>query len=180
MTDEARAFLAARSEPVRMVIFDCDGVLIYSEALCNRVESARLTELGWVIAPAECHARFLGFSFYDMVPSIEAQLGRPEGNAWMHDILVRLTAILAVESQPIPGAWEALIGVAALGLPWRIASNSSYLVVEDSAAGTQAARAAGMARLGYSPSHHGATLRKAGAIPFRTMHAIPNMLGGIR
>ena len=234
MTEEARTFLAARATPVRMVIFDCDGVLIDSEALCNRVESATLTELGWVLTPAECHARFLGFSFYDMVPLIEAQVGKPVGNAWVHDVVERLTAILAVESQPIPGAWEALTGVAALGLPWRIASNSSHaemaakfacvgwtdhmrgrvhsaaaivargghgkpapdvfleaaaaegidpthcLVVEDSAAGAEAARAAGMACLGYSPDHDGATLRKAGAIPFRPMHAIPELLKAVR
>lgn len=76
MSEEARAFLAARTDPVRLVIFDCDGVLIDSESLCNRVESAMLTELGWALTPDECHQRFLGLSFYDMVPLIEAQLGR--------------------------------------------------------------------------------------------------------
>ena len=234
MTEEARAFLAARTEPVRLVIFDCDGVLIDSETLCNQVESAMLTELGWAIGPDECRRRFLGLSFYDMVPTIEARLGRPVGTSWVHAMVERLTAVLATESRPIPGAWEALTGVAALALPWRIASNSSYtemdakfacvgwsdlvrgrvhsaaaivarggrgkpapdvfleaaeaegispvhcLVIEDSAAGAHAASAAGMACLGYSPDNDGHALRAAGATPFRTMHALPDLLGTVR
>ena len=67
----------ARSEPARLVIFDCDGVLIDSEPLTDRVVSAALGELGWRISPAECHSLFLGMSFYDMVPLIEAQTGEP-------------------------------------------------------------------------------------------------------
>ena len=234
MTEEARTFLATRTTPIQMVIFDCDGVLIDSEALCNRVESAMLTELGWPLSPAECHERFLGQSFHDMVPLIEARIGKPLGAAWVDRIVARLTAVLAVETRPIAGAWDALTGITALGLPWRIASNSSHtemdakfacvgwtslvqgrvhsaasiiarggrgkpapdvfleaasaegiapahcLVIEDSAAGAHAARAAGMACLGYAPDHDGAALRAAGAMPFRPMHAIPALVRGDR
>ena len=207
MSEEARAFLAARTDPVRLVIFDCDGVLIDSESLCNRVESAMLTELGWALTPDECHQRFLGLSFYDMVPLIEAQLGRRVGTPWVHAMVDRLTKVLATESCPIRGAWDAVTGVEALGLPWRIASNSSHTEMDakftcvgwselvsgrvHSAADMigrggrgkpapdvflEAAAAAGMACLGYSPDHDGAALKAAGAIPFRQMQAIPALL----
>ena len=128
------------------------------------------------------------------------------------------------------GAREALASVTALGLIWRIASNSSdlemnakfgrtgwtdlvagrthsahelvrlggaakpapdvylaaatadqvepahCLVIEDSVAGVTAARAAGMDCLGLAQSGDGAALRAAGAIPFRSMHDLPELL----
>ncbi len=230
MIQEAQACLAARPAPVRMVIFDCDGVLIDSEALCDRVVAASLTSLGWPVEVEECRRRFLGLSFHDMVPLIEDRIGRSVGGTWVDGIVARLTAVLARESEPIPGAWDALTGTSALGLPWRIASNSSHaemaakfacvgwtdtvrgrthsaaallarggrgkpapdvfleaaaaegmapvdcLVIEDSVVGVRAALAAGMMCLGYSPHDDGATLRAAGAVPFRSMWAIPGFL----
>jgi HAD superfamily hydrolase (TIGR01509 family) len=126
MTLEARAFLAARTDPLRLVIFDCDGVLIDSEALCDRVVSASLTDLGWPISAGECHRRFVGWSFHDMVPVIEAQIGHTVGVAWVDAIVARVSEAFAREVEPIPGARDALTGTTALGLPWRIASNSSH------------------------------------------------------
>jgi beta-phosphoglucomutase-like phosphatase (HAD superfamily) len=112
--------------PLQLVIFDCDGVLIDSEPLCDRVVAAELTELGWPITPDECHRRFIGMSFYDMQPLIEAKLDRSLGTTWVDDLVSRLTAVLRTEAKPVPGAAEALAAVAALDLPYRIASNSSH------------------------------------------------------
>ncbi len=112
--------------PLRLVIFDCDGVLIDSEPLCDRVVATELTELGWPMTPSECHHRFVGMSFYDMQPLIEAQLDRSLSATWVDNLVARLTAVLRTESRPVPGAAEALAAVAALHLPYRIASNSSH------------------------------------------------------
>ncbi len=112
--------------PLELVIFDCDGVLIDSEPVCDRVVAAELAELGLPITPAECHDQFIGMSFYDMQPVIEAKLDRSLGITWVDDLVARLTAVLHTEAKPIPGAREALAAVAALGLPYRIASNSSH------------------------------------------------------
>jgi len=117
--------------PIRLIIFDCDGVLIDSEALCDRVISACLAEQGWPITPAECHHRFLGLTFPDIQIAAEAHLGRPLDTApnttWVATVVDRVTRLMADEVEPIPGAREALLGVRALGLPYRIASNSSRL-----------------------------------------------------
>ena len=230
MTRAAAAFLRARRHPLRLVIFDCDGVLIDSEALCNRVCAELLTDAGWPMDAAECEHRFIGMSFHAMQPLIEARIGRSLGPGWVDEVVVRVTRAMAEEVEPVPGALEALEGVTTLGLPWRIASNSSHtemeakfgragwrhltagrahsavdaiasggagkpapdvflaaataegtdpahcLVVEDSLPGVTAARAAGMACLGFVPHGDGSGLVAAGAVPFRSMRDLPALL----
>ena len=62
----------------------------------------------------------------DMVPVIEAQLGRKLAPGWTDRLVATIKQAMATETVPIPGGLEALHGVTALGLPWRIASNSSH------------------------------------------------------
>lgn len=216
--------------PLRLVIFDCDGVLIDSEALCDRVVSAELHDIGWPLSPIECHRRFFGLTFPDIQQAAERQLGRPLDSAWVAQVVQRVTEVMAREAEPIPGAREAIEAVRALGLPFRIASNSSRaemaakfarvgftrlvegrlhsaydliargkrgkpdpdlfletaeaegvapeacVVIEDSLAGVRAAVSAGMTCLGYSPDSDGAPLRQAGALPFASMYALPELL----
>jgi HAD superfamily hydrolase (TIGR01509 family) len=50
------------------------------------------------------------------------------------------------------------------------------LVIEDSVAGATAARAAGMDCLGLVRHGDDAALREVGAIPFRSMHDLPDLL----
>jgi HAD superfamily hydrolase (TIGR01509 family) len=111
--------------PIGLVIFDCDGVLIDSEALCDHVVSADLTRQGWPLTPTDCHRLFLGLTFPDIQQAAEARLRRPLGSNWVDQVVRRVTDVMAAEAEPIPGAREALEATTALGLPFRIASNSS-------------------------------------------------------
>jgi HAD superfamily hydrolase (TIGR01509 family) len=112
--------------PVRLVIFDCDGVLIDSEALCDRVVSAELHRAGWTLSPQDCHRLFLGLTFPDTQLAAEAHLGTPLGSHWVEQVVQRVTEVMAAEAEPVPGARAALEATTALGLPFRIASNSSH------------------------------------------------------
>jgi HAD superfamily hydrolase (TIGR01509 family) len=123
------AWLRARPRP-ELVIYDCDGVLIDSEMLCNRVVSDILGELGWPISPEECQDRFIGLSFYAMQPLIESRIGRALGATWVDGVVERVSAAMALEVEPVPGAQAALEATSALGLPWRVASNSSHIEME--------------------------------------------------
>ena len=120
------AFMQRRATPVRLVIFDCDGVLVDSEPLSDQVVAASLTQLGWLMTPAQSNALFLGRTLVDMVPVIETRLGRPLPPDWRETIVRDFLARVAIDLQPIPGAIEALDALTAMGIPWRIASNSSH------------------------------------------------------
>lgn len=63
-------------EPIDLVIFDCDGVLVDSERLAVRVEAELLTSLGWDLSEADILERFVGRSDAYIQGQIELNLGR--------------------------------------------------------------------------------------------------------
>jgi HAD superfamily hydrolase (TIGR01509 family) len=118
--------MRGRSAELRLVIFDCDGVIVDSEPVANRMVAEALAALGWAVTSAEADRLFLGMTLTDMVPVIERRIGRALPPEWRSDLMQRLVAALEQEAEPVAGALEALRGVSALGVPWRIASNSSH------------------------------------------------------
>ena len=78
-----------------MIIFDCDGVLINSEPIANRVVAASLTEHGWPLSATESHRLFLGMSLSDMKPLIEKQIGRNLPGDWVGSLAEQLVATMA-------------------------------------------------------------------------------------
>jgi HAD superfamily hydrolase (TIGR01509 family) len=59
----------------RHIIFDCDGVLIDSEALSMQTDQALLAECGVEISEVEMHRRFVGKTFQAMIDEIEVERG---------------------------------------------------------------------------------------------------------
>ncbi len=113
-------------EPLRLVIFDCDGVLVDSEGPSNRLVAQEVTALGWPMSTAESCALFVGRRLSDIPAVVEARIGRPVPAGWVDTLRQKLIAVLASEVVAMPGAHDALRATAALGLPYRIASNSSH------------------------------------------------------
>ena len=113
-------------EPLRLVIFDCDGVLVDSEGPSNRLVAAEISALGWPMTTEESCQLFVGRRLSDIPPIIEAQLGRPIPRAWVTQLRGKLIELLSHEVEAMPGAHDALRAVTALGLPYRVASNSSH------------------------------------------------------
>jgi len=68
-------------EPVDLVIFDCDGVLVDSERLSVEVDRRVLSELGWHLSTEEIVHRFVGRSAAHFRAEVETHLERklPEG-----------------------------------------------------------------------------------------------------
>ena len=69
---------------------------------------------------------FMGLRISDMPAMIECHTGQAVPPGWADDVCQALIAVLETQSALIPGAREAVEAVAAAGLPYRVASNSSH------------------------------------------------------
>lgn len=96
------------SHHIRLVIFDCDGVLVDSERIGVRVDVAVLAKLGWVMTEAEVVERFMGRTDEDMASQIEAHLGRALPANWGEPFQRLYREAFEAGLQPVPGILEAL------------------------------------------------------------------------
>jgi len=64
----------SRTTSPDLVIFDCDGVLVDSERLINRIESQLVARLGLAWTPAETRERFKGHTVSEIVAILEATI----------------------------------------------------------------------------------------------------------
>lgn len=94
--------------PFDAVLFDCDGVLVDSEGITNRVLCEMLNEAGWALAPADCLRIFVGHTVRSHTALIEAETGRPLTDAWMAEFYARRNTRLQAELVAIDGALDAV------------------------------------------------------------------------
>jgi HAD superfamily hydrolase (TIGR01509 family) len=106
----------------RLLIFDCDGVLVDSELIGNRMLADALCANGYNIKPAECRQRFLGMSLPQVFREVSAELGRDLPADTENHILDRYEDVFGRKLKPIPGVHEMLD---ALDGPRAVASSGS-------------------------------------------------------
>jgi HAD superfamily hydrolase (TIGR01509 family) len=111
------------ADPLELVMFDCDGVLVDSERIAVRVEAQFLTELGWPLSEAEVVERFMGRTAEFMDDAIEAQLGSRLPDDWKDQFQRRYAEAFAAELGPVDGITEALDQIA---VPTCVASSGSH------------------------------------------------------
>ncbi|MGN1056328.1 MAG: HAD family hydrolase, partial [Comamonas sp.] len=90
------------------ILFDCDGVLVDSELITNRVLHAMLNESGWALSEDDCMRIFIGKTVRSETALIEAQTGQPLTDAWMATFYERRNERLRAELVAIEGAVEAV------------------------------------------------------------------------
>jgi HAD superfamily hydrolase (TIGR01509 family) len=93
------------------VLFDCDGVLVDSEPITNRILTTMLGELGWSLTVEETMQIFVGKAVKDEAPLIEARTGVAITPEWLLQFRTRRNAALDRELIAIPGALSAVKGV---------------------------------------------------------------------
>jgi HAD superfamily hydrolase (TIGR01509 family) len=90
------------------VLFDCDGVLVDSEAITLGVLRDMLGELGWALSLDECMRLFIGKSLKHETAFIQDRTGHAVGDDWLAQFRARRDARLAREVEPIRGAVAAV------------------------------------------------------------------------
>lgn len=90
------------------VLFDCDGVLVDSETITNRVLRDMLEERGWSMTLAECMGYFVGKTVREERAEIERRTGQPFSEDWLQRFYQQRNTDLAAQLQIIPGALEAV------------------------------------------------------------------------
>lgn len=105
-----------------LVIFDCDGVLVDSEPIANRVFMEQLRAAGLPLPLEEVMRRFVGGTKESCLALAAKLLGRPLPPGFVESWDAALFAALGSEVKAVAGVADLLRG---LKLPYCVASNSS-------------------------------------------------------
>lgn len=107
-----------------LVIFDCDGVLVDSEALIVGIEARMLTAAGFPLNREDVIDRFVGLSYGVMMERLEAEFGRPVPSDLKQRVEQAALDELAVNVTAVPGIADVLGGLHAAGRARCVASSS--------------------------------------------------------
>ena len=210
---------------IELVIFDCDGVLVDSEPIMNRVFAEQLQKVGLALPVSEVMRRFVGKTREQCLALAAEITGCELPRRFGADWDAAAFDALRKEVKPVAGVPEVLQDlaipycVASNGMPDRVrvtldsagllryfegriftssevanpkpapdlflhaaasmkAAPAACLVIEDTATGVRAARAAGMRVLGYigGSASDAAALERNGAVVFDDMSRLPGLL----
>jgi HAD superfamily hydrolase (TIGR01509 family) len=106
----------------QLVIFDCDGVLVDSEAISNRVLAEMFTAEGLPTTLAQSRRAYQGMLLADIRSQAEQKLGHALPEDWLARYESARDAAFHRELAPVRGAVETVQRVTAFGLQVCVAS----------------------------------------------------------
>ncbi len=112
-----------------LIIFDCDGVLVDSELLANKVMADYLTEVGLTISVEQTLARFIGLSMATMRKDILNKDGLTLPDDFEAETMRRDRLVFETELQAIGNVSAALDN---LTLPKCVASSGEHEKIRNS------------------------------------------------
>lgn len=108
----------------KLIIFDCDGVLVDTEPVANRVLQRAIASLGHEMAIEEIMERFIGRSMASIIKDIAVLTGKDVPESWIDKI--RRDTITAFEQEKIeaiPYVREAIEALHELSVKTCVASS---------------------------------------------------------
>ncbi|MDX6690451.1 MAG: hypothetical protein QOG15_1908 [Solirubrobacteraceae bacterium] len=111
----------------RAVIFDCDGVLVDTEHIANRVLAGLLTEAGIETTFDDCMREYRGRAMSSVLASATERLGAPLPFDLGARYYTEVKEIFARELEPVPGVIAALDRIS---LPSCVASSGPHHKME--------------------------------------------------
>ena len=106
------------------VLFDCDGVLVDSEPITNRVLADMLGELGARLSLEDTIRTFVGKAVWQEFALIRELTGRPVPDGFYDDYKRRRDDALRDTIEAVPGIGVVFDACAATGLPIAVASGA--------------------------------------------------------
>ena len=106
------------------MIFDCDGTLVDSEPISNRILSQSLNELGVKFTEERCTKEFLGLNWSDTIARIELLTRKPLPTGFQDNVTARRLTALKGSVKEMPGAGEAVQRILVSGYKVCVASSS--------------------------------------------------------
>ena len=106
-----------------LVIFDCDGVLVDSEMITNRVFAGMLNELGITVTLEDMFEQFVGRSMPQCLELLAKMLGHPVPQHFVEEYQTRSATALRAELKAVPDIAAVL---AAMPMPYCVASSGTH------------------------------------------------------
>jgi hypothetical protein len=100
---------------LKLVIFDCDGVLVDSEVISNRVLARALSAEGLPTTLQEARRDYQGLLLDDILVDVEARLARALPEIWLIGYERDRAEAFRRELQPVTGAGEVVERLIAAG-----------------------------------------------------------------
>lgn len=117
-------------QPIRLVIFDCDGVLVDSEGIALEVLVDALAEKGVLLTTDEAAERFLGRSLSSLTEVVRSEFGVEIDPAFLAGMRDQLYARFRAELDPLPGVAAAIDSLKAMQVSCCVASSSQRERIE--------------------------------------------------
>ncbi len=111
--------------PPSMVLFDCDGVLVDSEPVTNRLLQANLADRGLDVPYDELITLFVGGTIMGVARQAR-DMGAKLEEDWVDRFYAEMFEALAKEVTPIPHVTAMLDALDAANIPYAVCSNGPH------------------------------------------------------